>query len=199
MAMRLFIFDMGEVILTDVRTLERVAEALGIDEEALKADYLIYDMALMDGYMSVESYYDHLSHKFLLPRIDGDPFARYFSPAVNWTMLGYVDALRKRGHRCVIGSNTFKPHWDIILGYDGRPADHFDALYASHLIHLSKPEEAFFRHIASQEGFDYEDVSFIDDRRVNTDSASRLGIETLLYAGPDKDAKAAAFFARYLS
>ena len=70
---------------------------------------------------------------------------------------------------------------------------------SSHLIHLSKPEEAFFRHIASQEGFDYEDVSFIDDRRANTDSASRLGIETLLYAGPDKDAKAAAFFARYLS
>ena len=199
MAMRLFIFDMGEVILTGVRTLERISRALGIDERALKDDYLIYDMALMDGYMSAEEYYDHLSRKFLIPRIDGDPFASYFSPDVNRTMLGYVDELRRRGHRCVIGSNTFKPHWDIIMGYEGRPTEHFDALYASHLIHLSKPEEAFFRHIASQEGFDYRDISFIDDRRVNTDTASRLGIETLLYHGPDRDEKAASFFSRYLS
>ena len=199
MAMRLFIFDMGEVILTGVRTLERISKALGIDERALKDDYLIYDMALMDGYMSAEEYYDHLSRKFRIPEISGDPFARYFSPDVNRTMLGYVDALRKRGHRCVIGSNTFKPHWDIIMGYEGRPTEHFDALYASHLIHLSKPEEAFFRHIASREGFDYRDISFIDDRRVNTDTASRLGIETLLYYGPDRDEKAASFFSRYLS
>ena len=190
---------MGEVILSDIRTLGRISESLGIGLEALREDYSIYDMALMDGYMSAEDYYDHLSRKFGIPRIEGDPFAAFFTPRVNRQMLGYVDRIRERGHRVVIGSNTFKPHWDVILGYPDGPAGHFDSLYASHLIHLSKPEPAFFRYIAKEEGFALGDVSFIDDRRVNTDAASRLGMETLVYAGPDKDDKAARFFARYLS
>ena len=195
--MKLFIFDMGDVILLNIRTLMQIAEYVGTDYHDIRKDYGYYDMALMDGYMQVEDYYRHLEDKYQC-HIDEDLFAKFFKPHINSFMLEIVDELRRRGHRCVVGSNTFRPHWEIVKTFPGDPLSHFDALYASHLIHMSKPESAFWRIITEKEGFGYSDTLFIDDRKENTDSASLLGIDTLLYSGCDRDEKAKEFFSRFI-
>ena len=183
----------------NIRVLEGMAAELGMDPEVLKSDYSIYEMPLMDGYMSPEEYCDHLRRKFLIDVPYDDLFAKYYTPYVNEKMLGYVDALRAAGHRCVIGSNTCAPHWAISLNWPSSPLSHFDRLYASYLFHLSKPEPAFFRYIVESEGFDCKDVSFTDDRAENAAGAASLGIETLVYSGNDRDEKAERFFSRYLA
>ena len=195
--MKLFIFDMGEVILLDIRTIRQISDYIGADFESVRDDYLMYDMALMDGYMSPEDYYRHLEDKYQV-EIDEDLFSIFFHPTANSWMLSQVDALRERGHRCVIGSNTFKPHWDIISALPDRIFDHFDALYASHIMHMSKPEPSFWRIICSQEGFAYADTIFIDDLQRNIDAAASLGIRTLHYAGDGRNERAEAFFGEYL-
>ena len=196
-AMKLFIFDFGEVILNNVDTFHPMADYIGISYDEFMADFALYEMPLMDGYMAVDDYYRHLEAKFGI-EIEGKPFADLFHPAANMEMLSYVQELRNRGYRCVAGSNTFKPHWDIIREMKENPLGCFDALYPSHEIHLSKPEKAFFRYICSRERAEYEETAFIDDRKDNIDAAASLGITTLEYSGMDKDGKAAAFFSRFL-
>lgn len=191
--MSLFIFDMGEVILQNIRTLKGIADTIGVSYRDLRADYGQYEMALMDGYMSCDDYYRHLEDKYSVA-ITEDLFLTFFHPTVNLPMLSTVDALRANGHRCVVGSNTFHPHWEYIKKMEEKPLEHFDSLYASHIIHMSKPEKAFWRIICTEEGYSCSDTFFIDDREENTAAASELGITALLYAGEDREARAEAFF-----
>ncbi len=195
--MRLFIFDMGNVILDNIEILSTIAKGIGIDEKEIRKDYSIYDMAIMDGYMLTSDYYDHIERKYKV-KVEGEPFAEAFKPTVNEFMLDVVDRLRERGNRCVIGSNTCHEHWMISLEMEGLPLSHFDALYASHIMHLSKPETAFFRSIAEAEGFDYSEITFIDDLARNVEAAASLGIETFQYAGAERNALADRFFSKYL-
>ena len=195
--MKLFIFDMGEVILLEVRTLMQIAQFVGTDYHDIRRDYANYDMALMDGYMAPSDYYRHLEDKYQV-KIDTDLFRDYFHPRINTFMLSIVDKLREKGHRCVVGSNTFAPHWDYIKTFPEKPLEHFDTLYASHLIHMSKPESSFWRIICSSEGFQYNDTLFIDDSKENAEAAAALGIDVLNYCGDDRDEKAEAFFSRFI-
>ncbi len=195
--MKLFIFDMGEVLLLNVGTMRKFASMLGTGKDEMLSDYLRYDAALMDGYMAPEDYYRHLEDKYCTS-IAGDPFSDFFRPDVNARMLGYADALRGCGFRCVIGSNTFAPHWEYARIMPGSPFPHFDALYASHEMRMSKPETAFFRIICQREGVPYSETAFIDDNEANIAAAASLGITTLLYSGEDRDERADAFFRRYI-
>ena len=197
-SMQLFIFDLGNVIINNVFVLPDMAKALGIPEPELIDDYMIYDTPLMDGYMPPSAYYDHIERKFGISHIGTDIFADFFMPTVNKPMLSIVDSLRSKGFRCVIGSNTFEPHSRIVEAMKPDVLSHFDHYYASHVIHLSKPEPAFFRYIAQQEGYDYGNISFTDDLARNIEAARSLGIECLHYAGDGKDEQAMAFFSRYL-
>ena len=196
-AMKLFIFDFGEVILNNADTFHPMADYIGISYDEFMADYTLYEMPLMDGYMAVDDYYRHIETKYGID-VKGKPFADLFHPAADMEMLSYVRELRAKGYRCVAGSNTFKPHWDIIRNMKEDPLSCFDALYPSHEIHISKPEKAFFRYICSKEDASYEETAFIDDRKENTDAAASLGIGVLEYSGSDRKEKASAFFSRFL-
>ncbi len=191
--MKLFIFDCGEVILNNVDTFVAFSESSGIAPSELLSDYSHYEMPLMDGYMSVEDYYRHLETKYQI-MITGDPFREFFCPVVNQGMLCHVRMLKEKGYRCVIGSNTFQPHWDFIMSMDENPLGIFDALYPSHLIHLSKPEVAFFHYICCKECVKPRDAVMIDDRKENIDAASSAGLSAFWYSGLDKERKASEFF-----
>ncbi len=183
----LFIFDMGEVLLFDVQTLPQMADFYSIDYEYLRYDYGLYDIPLMEGFMSAEDYYRHMEIKYSLEPISDNPFVKYFKPHINTFMLNVVARLREKGHRVVVGSNTFAPHWDYVYRYYPELVNSFDALYASHLIHIAKPFTAFWRYIIEKEGFKPEATVFIDDREENIESAKGLGINTFQYLKNDSE------------
>ena len=195
--MRLFIFDLGSVILTGLHILQGMAEDLGLDYKAFYDDYFLYDTPLLDGWMSADDYYRHVEMKFGVSATS-DLFVDNFTPAVNTRLLGKVDALRGKGYRCVVGSNVFDKHWDYVLEMEEQPLGHFDNLYASHLIHRSKPDACFFRYIQEQEQVPFTDTAFIDDRLENIETARSLGITTLLYSGEGLEEREEAFFKDYL-
>lgn len=174
----LYIFDMGNVVVKDIYVLEETAELLGVDSRELFLDYKYYDHPLMDGVIHPDDYYKHLEHVFDV-KVPGKPFSDFFHPKLNEPMVQVIEKLKAQGHRIVAGSNTFKPHWDIIekLGYDR----FFDRCYLSHEMGITKPLTSFFKYILKEEKYDACDTFFTDDFKENIDAAASLGIKTLWY------------------
>lgn len=177
---KLYIFDLGDVIMMGCRSLRRMASELSIDEEEFIRDYNQWNAALMEGFVSTDSYYRHLENRYGC-RIESELFTDGYDPVISEDVLSLVDSLRISGNRAVIGSNTFacydewnKERYPELYG-------HFDNRYLSNEIHRRKPEAAFFLYILEKEGFRAEDAVFIDDREENTISAEKLGIRSILF------------------
>lgn len=183
----LFIFDLGNVLVRNITVLPAIAGELGLPLDTLEEDYRLYENAMMAGLFPIEAYYRHLADRFGVT-VSGDIFKRHFHPLVNGPVLSMVDSLRARRGRCVIGSNTFRSHWDFI--YETGLADHFDAAYASHLIHAVKPCKAFFATVLALENADRRHAHHFDDSRDNVVGAASLGLDAFLYSGNDDELEA---------
>lgn len=181
MRTKLFIFDMGGVLIDGSVNFPEIAGYLKIDESLFMKDYEKYDIPLMEGWMDTLSYMWHLEKEFGL-KIEGNLFSSIYHPVVNRSLLPVLDLIGAHGVRRVIGSNTFRPHADVIGSLDERPYSYFDALYFSHEMHLTKPSPAFYRYILEKENTDAIEAFFVDDREENTRAAEENGIRTFLYS-----------------
>lgn len=181
MKTKLFIFDMGGVLIGGSVNFEEIAEYLGIEENTFMKDYGKYDIPLMEGWMDTLSYMWHLEKEFGI-KTEGNLFSKIYHPAVNISLLPVLEKIRESGGRTVIGSNTFRPHADVIGRLGEKPYSYFDALYFSHEMHLTKPSPSFYRYILEKEGVDASEAFFVDDREENTMAAEREGIRTFLYS-----------------
>lgn len=179
----LVIFDLGGVLVRGIGIVDRMADELAVDRQALKADYLLHLDAMMAGLFPVEAYYRHLEERFHV-KVEGDLFRRAFKPTVNGKMVELADTLCGDGMRCAIGSNTYLSHWHIIDEEGIR--EHFDAAYASFELGTVKPYAAFWAAIMCLEGVDATHTHFIDDSPANVEGAARLGIDAWLYDGDDE-------------
>ena len=195
--MRVFIFDMGKVIVKGLRINQGMAEELGVDKGVFREDYWLYDRALMEGWMTSEDYYRHLELRFGR-KVEGNIARRHFEPVPDDGLLSIADRLRGKGYRCVIGSNTFAPHWEKMLEEFPSVLSRFDKSYPSYLIHRAKPDASFFRYIQEEEGVPFSELCLIDDRKDNIVTAESLGMTAFQYSGEDLPSRAAAFFAPYL-
>ena len=194
----LFMFDMGNVVVNNISMLGKISRLLGIEKQALIADYLHYDFPLMEGVVSEEQYWQHITHVFGIP-VPGNPFADVFKPVFNDPVVSLIQSLRSEGHRVVCASNTILSHWKILAGMGA--LDLFDNTYASHEMGLSKPSLQFYTTILSSEDVSAEQVFFIDDRKDNIHTSRSLGIASLLYAdlpSGTKDERLSRVFRGYL-
>ena len=130
-------------------------------------------------------------------KVDDNLFIKDFHPLPNYFIMEMIDKLRAKGHRCVLGSNTFAPHMEVVRNMDDKPLDHLDHLYLSYEMGIAKPDVEFFKYILREENVGPEDAVFVDDRIDNINAASSLSINSLLY---DKDRREEnkEFFEAYL-
>lgn len=193
---KLFIFDMGEVLILNVKNLQAIAERFSLDYKPFRAFYGLYDKDLMEGKMESMDFFGIMEKKYNV-KINENLFIRDFHPLPNPYMMEIIDKLREKGHRCVLGSNTFEPHMTVVEKMEEKPLSHLDHLYLSYKMGVAKPSPDFFLHILEKEKVSPEDTVFIDDRAYNTDVASSLGIKTLLYDNENKEENE-EFFREYL-
>ncbi len=177
---RLFIFDIGDVLLMGCRRIRDMADELEIDQNEFLADYRLWNAALMEGFVSVEDYYSHIENKFS-KKVVSNLFLDNYSPRINEPIIGLIRRLRERGCRVVFGSNTFKCYDDWNLEHIPHFYSIADGKYFSNEMHSRKPEESFFRYILDKEDVKAEEAVFIDDRKENVDAAARMGIHSFLY------------------
>lgn len=90
----------------------------------------------------------------------------------------------KENHRMVLLSNTNPIHWqkaaDEYFTASGKTADwYFERIFLSYEMHMLKPDEAIFRRVLDETGFNPSETLFIDDSMKNCLAAESIGINTL--------------------
>lgn len=193
---KVFIFDMGEVVILNVKNLQAIAKRFNLEYKPFRAFYGLYDKDLMEGKMEDMEFFSIMEKKYGV-EIKENLFIKDFLPLPNPFILSIIDNLREKGHRCVLGSNTFPPHMRVVEGMKEKPLSHLDTLYLSYKMGIAKPSTSFFKFILEKENIGPEDAVFIDDKLDNIESASNLGIKTYLYESGKND-EAAEFFKEYL-
>jgi FMN phosphatase YigB (HAD superfamily) len=179
---QLYIFDMGGVVSRNTNVAPEISAYLEFDGAKL-IEYARDDFeALTTGAISVEEFTRRFSLKSGRP-IEGDLLDRFFHPELDLDVVATIATL-KNGARIVAGTNTITPHYQIHL----QKGDYeiFDAVYASHLMGLAKPDPAFYTYILDQEGCSPEQAVFIDDLPDNVEAAGNLGIHSFVFTDADR-------------
>lgn len=177
MKKRLYIFDMGGVVCSNVDVMPDVARSLGLSYKAFISAAKPLQDELSDGLITPEEFWSEFSARTGI-EVAGDPFAEFFRPVVEHATVRFIERL-KAGARVVCGTNTYDCHYRIHS--ERRDYDVFERVYASHLMHISKPDPGFYRRILEAEGVDPTDAVFVDDREENVSAARSLGIDSFLF------------------
>jgi putative hydrolase of the HAD superfamily len=175
----LYIFDLGNVIITDVDVVPAVCDRLGPRADQFIDLYREHSGRLMTGEMDSTDFWSLLSG----PPVGEDLLATCFKPKTDHRMVALLRHLRKQGRRVVCGTNTYQSHYDILKHWD--LMNLFDRVYASHLIGLAKPERSFYQYIIDSENAAGRRIFFTDDLEENVTAASNCGIDAFLFTGPE--------------
>lgn len=180
----LCIFDMGGVLIRDFHIAPRLLPFLGCSEssfaeispaisEALKnhSRGLIDEPAFWEQYRTIVGR--------ALPETDESLLGKFFTPVLDPATVDILRGLKAHGMRVVCGTNVIDAHYDIHMAL--KQYDIFDHVYASHLIHIAKPDGDFYRYICEQEHVSPENAFFTDDMEANVVSARQEGLAAFLY------------------
>ncbi|MBE6302468.1 MAG: HAD family phosphatase [Bacteroidales bacterium] len=188
------IFDLGGVLLDIVpeATLDALRN-LGVGEHLLTDGLNVRNELLQGlecGIVSPEEMYCAIAESM---GVVCSPAVRERIKAAWCAMLGEaaiekfrcLRALRKRGYKVFLLSNTNVIHWEAIekklRAIEGRQlTDYFDRVYLSFEMHACKPDDEIFKKLLVAEGINAEDCLFLDDSRDNCATAASLGIASLL-------------------
>jgi HAD superfamily hydrolase (TIGR01509 family) len=175
----LFIFDMGGVVSRNNDFLTLIATYLGVTVPEFHRCTGDDWQRMMTGKLSPVSFWRRMAEEMGLT-IKEDLFARYFHPRVDPTMIQIVSQLKEKA-RVVVGTNTIESHYGLhqqLGDYDS-----FDAVYASHLLGVAKPDQRFYQKILKAECRAPSETVFIDDLEENVDAARKMGIFSILFIG----------------
>ncbi len=182
--MRLFIFDMGGVMVDGFDVTVALAPELGLEVSELRAMLRAAGTNLLDqGRITAADYWARFQalNGLTLP---GEPWRDYFAPVRRPAMYALVERLKDAGARVVAGTNTIEPHYDVHLANGDYAV--FDHVYASNLLSVSKPDPAFWLRILDAEGARPDEAVFVDDMPGNVAAAASLGIMAVQFESQDQ-------------
>ena len=180
MAAKIYIFDMGGVVVRNFDVSPRIAEELNISKERFYRLAGPNLLLLSNGEIEVAEFWKRFSQAYGLG-VREELFGKYFTPEIDWEMVEVIKKLKTEA-RVVCGTNTLEPHFC----YHQNRGDYrfFHAVYASNQIGCSKPSPEFFQYILACEGVAPKETVFIDDTLENVVAADALGINALLFTTP---------------
>ena len=92
--------------------------------------------------------------------------------------LDYIAALRQKGYKTVLLSNSNELHWDPIWEQYGL-GNYFDNVFASHHLHMAKPNQEIFDHVVREANIDCAHTIYVDDLEKNRKAGEKYaGWET---------------------
>ena len=178
------VFDLGGVIINlDVPRCvahfkrlmgaENVRNILGIDDEG-------------EGVVAVSAATKQLMHDYEYGNISSDAFLHTLQESCYpgttteqireaWLSmvdelpqerLDYIAALRKAGYKTVLLSNSNELHWDPIWE-QYQLGNYFDAVFASHHLHMAKPNREIFEYVERAAEIDSAHTVYVDDLEKN--------------------------------
>lgn len=185
------VFDLGGVIINlDVPRCvnnfkrlmpeENIRNILGIDEEG-------------EGVVAVSAATKQLMHDYEYGNIPTDDFLNtlqeycYEGTTIDqireaWLSmldtlpqerLDYIASLREKGYRTILLSNSNELHWDPIWK-QYQLGNYFDVVFASHYLHMAKPNQEIFDHVIREAKIDSEHTIYVDDLEKNRKAGERF-------------------------
>ena len=156
MAVTAIVFDMGETLVDETRSVEQMADRCGVPRFTLAA---LAGAAIAQGKQPQEHIFDWLG----VERVHGDPFteADLYPDA-----LPCISALRARGITVGVVGNMGTGHESFI-------APHVDWVGSSERWGVSKPDARFFSRIVDELAVSVDAVAYVGDR-VDNDVAPAL-------------------------
>jgi putative hydrolase of the HAD superfamily len=193
---KLFIFDMGGVVVQNSSIAGAIAGYLGISkreflrgassdhEETHVSSYNLSDIyAITQGKINSERFWIDFTQRTGIA-VSGDPWYDLFDPVLDRKIAAIITRLKTNKYRVVCGTNTIEAHY---RKHEER-GDYsiFDAVYASHLMGIMKPDMAFWRFILSKENVQPAEAFFVDDSEENIDTAEKIGLTTHLFTDAEE-------------
>ena len=190
--MKLFIFDMGQVVADNVAVESSIAQMLGMSkndffscckyDSSVRGKSNIVDIhsadiltMLSDGHITTADFWKEVYVR-TGKRIDADYMHIFFNPVLNGDVVKIIKTLREKNYRVVCGTNTVESHYRVHLERGDYAL--FDKIYASNVLGVSKPDVVFWQRILLGEHTEAEHVFFVDDNEENCLAAKSLGIYT---------------------
>jgi putative hydrolase of the HAD superfamily len=193
--MKLYIFDMGGVVVYNAAIIPAMAASLGISEDdffrgagsdpavTYTSPYHLGDVAsLMRGEISSEQFWERFQ-KNTGCAAQGNPWYDYFHPVLNTGTLHIIAELHSAGCRVVCGTNSLDAHYQRHIERNDYKC--FDRVYASHLMGIIKPAPEFWQRILEEEKARPEETFFVDDLEENIVAARKLGITAHRFTGAE--------------
>ena len=115
--------------------------------------------------------------------LDHDEFARNWADifTLNRPVADLLAALKRAGHRLVLGSNTNEIHARQFRRQFADTLAHFDRLVLSYEVGHLKPSAPFYLACAEAAGAAPQDCLFIDDLPENVAGARQAGLDAILF------------------
>lgn len=181
MQYKLFIFDMGGVLLKNFNVRPDIYKHLDINDKQF------FDFAgdelqkYLDGKISSGYFWEMFSQRYG-EVVKEELFGKFFKPEIDRKTEKIIEIL-KRKTRVICGTNTIEPHYDYLI--KKRYYNIFDAVYASNKMGVSKPNSEFYTYILNEEKVKADETVFVDDMEENVKAALSLGIKSILFEGPE--------------
>jgi putative hydrolase of the HAD superfamily len=182
------LFDMGGVLVQWDGTTPLVELTAGrLDREAARRFWLTSPwVARHDlGQCTVREFAAGAIDELQL-ELDVDTFIGHYVGWVRGAYPGIPALLARLGQRFRLASltNNNAAHYDHIAAHAGI-VEHFQAVFASHLIGMKKPDPDVYRHVTAALDVAPERIAFFDDNPECLEPARALGWQTFLTVGPD--------------
>jgi putative hydrolase of the HAD superfamily len=179
------VFDLGRVLL-DFRPLEYLRNILGeneLSDKLYKHIFLSDEWLMLDrGTLEINDAIDRISKR--IP--EEKDYVEFYM--LNWyeilvPITGTVETLKKlknQGYKLYILSNFHKAAFEKVFNkYDW--FNNFDGGLISYETHLLKPEPEIYQRLIEKCGIVPEESMFIDDMKLNVESAARIGFNTIQF------------------
>ena len=178
------VFDLGGVIIeldvprcvSNFKRLmpeENIRNVLGIDDEgegvvavSAATRQLMHDYEY--GHITTDEFLNTLVEYCYEGTTPEDVRAAWLSmlDTLPQERLDYIASLRPKGFKTVLLSNSNELHWDPIWE-QYRLGDYFDAVFASHHLHMAKPNKEIFDHVVREAAIDSAHTIYVDDVEKN--------------------------------
>ena len=174
---KLFIFDMGGVLLRNFEVIPEICSILGVPQSDFINLFRDRLFDLEEGKLTANEFWENYSAEAGIS-IDRELFKKLFNPSVDLSTERLIRQL-KINFRIVCGTNTIKEHWEYLT--HGGYYNIFDKVYASYIMKIAKPRKEFYKVILKSENVLPNEVVFVDDFKENVDAALGLGLNGFLF------------------
>lgn len=176
--MRLVISDIGGVVCDSSDVVPLMAAELDMTPDEFRMSMSAEIGLLMTGHIGADEFWERFARR-VGRRVEDELWGKLYRPVVNPEVARLLAEVRNRV-RVVAGTNTIEPHYRILE--EAGWLSSFDAVYASHLMGLAKPDRRFYLRILDEEMSSPNEAVFFDDLEENVAAAREAGLAAVQFS-----------------